>query len=432
MDTKKIGFYTATSIVIANMIGTGVFTSLGYQVIDIHSVFSLLFLWLVGGVIALCGALSYSELASALPRSGSEYHYLSKIYHPSIGFLSGWVSMTVGFAAPVALSAMLLGGYVNKVFPEMNATILALSVVYTLTFIHILSIKTGSRFQNIFTLLKILLILFIIISGFILPAHQSISIFPSVNSLKDITSSGFAISLFWVSYSYSGWNASSYIAGEIENPRRNVPRSLFIGTLFVAIIYILLNFVFLYTTPMPAMAGQKEVGFVVSKVMFGERGGDIISMIIALLLISSASSMIIVGPRVSQVMGEDNRLLSFLSTKGKFDIPYLAILFQSFISFILIITSTFEQVLIYVGFTLNIFTFLTVLGLIIFRIKHPDIERPYKTWGYPITPIVFLVVTLWILCYGVIIRPHESLIGIGTVLLGLIVYFIGRNKTTEN
>jgi len=430
MTKKVIGFYTATSIVIANMVGTGVFTSLGFQVLGIHSVFALLLLWFVGGVVALCGALCYSELAAAMPRSGSEYHYLSKIYHPAVGFLSGWVSMTVGFAAPVALSAILMGGYVSKVLSEVNATWLAVIVVIIITAIHSLSLKTGGRFQNIFTSLKILLILFIIISGFILPAHQAIQLMPDKSAFSEIMSSSFVISLFWVSYSYSGWNASAYIAGDIESPKKNVPRSLFAGTFFVAILYIMLNFIFLYTTPIPAMAGQKEVGFVAANYIFGNIGGAMISLIIALLLVSSVSSMVIAGPRVAQVMGEDNSLLRFLSIKNKSMIPFVAILFQSAISIVLIITSTFEQVLIYVGFTLNIFTFLTVLGLIVHRIKYPNVERPYKTWGYPVTPLIFLSVTLWILYYGLVSRPYESLIGIATVLSGLIVYYWGRKKST--
>ncbi len=426
MTKKSIGYYTAVSIVIANMIGTGVFTSIGFQVLGLHSVFTLLFLWLVGGVVALCGALCYSELAAALPRSGGEYNYLSKIYHPAVGFLSGWVSMTVGFAAPVALSAMLLGGYVSKVFPEVNSTWLAVGVIILLAIIHSVSLKTGSRFQNVFTTLKIVLILFIIISGFILPAHQAIQIIPDKSALSEIASSSFVISLFWVSYSYSGWNASTYIAGDIESPAKNVPRSLFVGTFFVAVLYILLNFIFLYTTPMSAMAGQKEVGYIAANYIFGKMGGQMISLIIALLLVSSVSSMTIAGPRVAQVMGEDNSLLRYLSIKNKSLIPYAAIIFQSVISIILIITSTFEQVLIYVGFTLNIFTFLTVLGLIIYRIKHPEVPRPYKTWGYPFTPIIFLAVTLWILCYGLVEKPFESMVGIATVLSGLLVYFLGK------
>lgn len=428
MEIKKISFYTATAIVIANMIGTGVFTSLGFQVTSVHSPFALLFLWFVGGIVALLGALCYSELAAALPRSGSEYHYLSKIYHPIVGFLSGWVSMTVGFAAPIALSAMLLGGYTSKVFPSINPIYIALFVLLLLTLIHILKIEVGSKFQNIFTFLKIVLILFIIVSGIVLPEHQSVSFAPDNNFLNEITSAGFAISLYWVSYSYSGWNASAYLAGDIQNPKKNVPRSMLFGTLIVAAIYILLNFVFLYTTPIDAMSGQKEVGDIAAKYIFGETGGKMISIVIALLLISSVSSMIIAGPRVANVMGEDNKVLSFLSHKTKNNIPFAAIIFQSAIAVVLILSSAFEQVLIYIGFTLNIFTFLTVLGLIVFRIKSPQTERPYKVWGYPITPLIFLIFTGWVLYYGLVNKPQESLIGIVTVLSGIPIYFLGKKN----
>ena len=428
MSTKFIGFYTATSIVIANMIGTGVFTSLGFQIMGIHSGFSLLFLWIIGGIISLCGALSYSELAACMPRSGSEYHYLSRIYHPAVGFLSGWISATVGFAAPVALAAMAMGGYVSKIYPEVNPLLIASSVVILLTVIHSLSIKTGSIVQNIFTSLKIILILFIIVSGFITATHETISFSPSGSSFKEVVSPAFAISLFWVSYSYSGWNASAYIAGEIDNPQKNVPKSLFTGTLFVTILYILLNFIFLYCAPMNEMAGQKEVGYIAAKHIFGTYGGNIIGLIIATLLVSSVSSMIIAGPRVSQMMGEDNSLLTFFSKKNSKGIPFVSIIIQAVISLVMIFTSGFEQVLIYVGFTLTIFTFMTVLGLFILRIRKPHLPRPYKTWGYPITPAIFLIVTLWILCYGFYVKRQESLIGLATAASGLFIYYLGKKN----
>src|SRR5580658_10070793 len=178
MPGRKIKVYTATLIVIASMIGTGVFTSLGFQLMGVHSGFGILMLWLVGGIIALCGALSYGELASAMPRSGGEYHYLSKIFHPFAGFLSGWVSATVAFAAPTALAAMALGTYVNKVFPSANPILLATAVIILVTFIHSFNLRQSARFQNIFTILEIALILFFIIAGFIIETPQSLSLLP--------------------------------------------------------------------------------------------------------------------------------------------------------------------------------------------------------------------------------------------------------------
>ena len=425
---SKISFPTATSLVIANMIGTGVFTSLGFQCAEIKSVFLLLMLWIIGGIMALCGALCYAEIGAAMPRSGGEYHYLSKIFHPSIGFLSGWISVTVGFSAPVALAAMALGNYFSSVFPVFNSMHIAILVVTFLTFIHCYDIHLGSRTQNVFTAVKILLIVTFIICGFIFSDSQSIDILPTTADITNLGSSAFITSLFFISYSYSGWNASAYIGGEIENPQRNIPRSLIIGTLIVTVLYVLLNFIFLYTTPIADLAGQLEVGFISANKIFGSTGGKIIGITISLLLVSTISAMIIVGPRVTQAVGEDFSMLKIFGKKNAKGIPVIAIIFQSSISLFLILTATFETVLIYLGFTLNLFTFLTVLGLFVLRKKMPHISRPYKTFGYPYTPIIFLLFSSWLLVYGIIYKPVESIIGFATVLTGLILYFQSKKQ----
>jgi APA family basic amino acid/polyamine antiporter len=223
-STYKIGFYTAISLVIANMIGTGVFTSLGFQLFDIHSVFSILVLWLLGGIISFCGALVYCELGVAIPRSGGEYAYLTKLIHPSVGFLSGWVSSTVGFAAPVALASMALGSYVNKIFPQVNVTLCALLVVGAITVIHATNLKAGSSFQKVLTFLKVTVILGFIIAGFCYTPEHHITIAPQADSLKEILSPAFWVSLIYVSYAYSGWNAASYLAGDKSTVDRNPDR----------------------------------------------------------------------------------------------------------------------------------------------------------------------------------------------------------------
>ena len=257
----KIGLLTATSLVVANMIGTGVFTSLGFQVADMPSVFPLLSLWVVGGIISLCGALTYGELGAALPRSGGEYHLLTTIFHPMLGYLSGWISATLGFAAPTALAAIALGKYTEVVFPEVPGTHLAALVVVLSSIIHSTTISIGSAFQNIFTIVKVLLIVLFIGTGFFVLDPQPISIWPQAGDFQLITSGSFAVSLIYVSYAYTGWNVAIYIVGEIKQPFRNLPRSLFLGTLLVLILYVLLNFVFLYTVPMQDLAGVVEVGF---------------------------------------------------------------------------------------------------------------------------------------------------------------------------
>jgi basic amino acid/polyamine antiporter, APA family len=429
-SSYKIGFFTAISLVIANMIGTGVFTSLGFQLFDIRSVFSILVLWLLGGIISFCGALVYGELGVAIPRSGGEYVYLSKLMHPSIGFLSGWVSSTVGFAAPVALAAMAMGTYINKIFPEINIKLCALTVVAAITLIHALHLRIGSRFQKIITALKVLVIIGFIVAGFIqTPGHQ-ITITPQVNSLNEIFSAGFWVSLIYVSYAYSGWNAASYLVGEMENPQKNLPKALLLGTLIVTVIYILLNFVFLYSTPIQELTGVLEIGHVSAAHIFGEQLGKLMSILIAFLLLSSISAMIMAGPRIIKSMGEDLPMLSLLSKTNKFQVPYIAIITQSLITALLIITAQFEAVLTFVGFSLSIFTFLTVFSVFILRYRKIE-NTGYKTWGYPITPVLFLLLNGFTIYFVFTQKPTESLLGLLNVAIGGSIYFIGKNVSKK-
>lgn len=425
MTKKAIGFYTATSIVIANMIGTGVFTSLGYQVLDIKNGSSILLLWIIGGIVSLLGALCYAEIGTIFPRSGGEYNYLSKIYHPVIGFMSGFVSSTVAFAAPVAAAALALGKYLSNVIavdPKITASI----VVIGLTLLHAFTVKIGSKFQTTFTAVKVILIIAFIGCGFFSGHSGDTNFVFNSTTIGDVSTAAFAIALFFVSYSYSGWNAASYIAGEIDEPQRNLPKSLLFGTAIVTVLYVSLNYIFLYTAPIGELAGKDDVGFVSASFIFGSMGGKIISIVIAILLVSSVSSMVIAGPRVSQTMGSDTKLFAFLGKKSKNDTPFNATIVQCIISLFFIFTATFSQVITYIGFTLLLFTFLTVFGLFIIRIKKMNTSDSFKTPFYPVTPILFLAFNLWLLYYGLTNKPYESLIGIATVLFGLVFYFLNQ------
>jgi len=426
--TQKISLFTAICIVVANMIGTGVFTSLGFQVIDINSGFSLLVLWLVGGIFALCGALAYSELGAIMPRSGGEYHYLSKIYHPALGFLSGWLSVTVGFAAPIAAAAMALGQYFSSVLPILAPKAIALIVVIGVSLLHTNDLKIGSSFQQVFTLLKVLLIIVLIVCGFLLATPQDIGFLPSTADTNLIFSAPFAISMVYVTYSYSGWNAAIYLASDIEEPEKNLPRALLVGTGIVMVLYLLLNFIFLYSTPIDQLAGKEQVGYIAANQIFGINGAKIMGILISFGLISSISSMVLTGPRVTQVIGEDIPVFQILAKKNAKGIPVTAILFQLAIVLFVVITATFKSVITYLGFTLTLSSFLTVLGVFIYRIRYPEVLRPYKTWGYPITPIIFLGISLWILIFVFQGKPMESLAGLGTIALGLPVYLITARK----
>ncbi|AYA37445.1 amino acid permease [Hymenobacter oligotrophus] len=419
----RIGFYTGVAIVVANMVGTGVFTSLGYQVLGTTSGFALLMLWVVGGVIALCGALCYGELAAALPRSGGEYHYLSRIYHPAVGFLSGWISATVGFAAPTALAAIALGRYTASVWPAAHANLLSVAVVAVVTVVHLISGQVGSRFQVVVTLLKISLLIFFIAAGLLAEA-QPFSFAPTAEATRQLLQPSFAVSLIYVSYAYSGWNAAVYMAGEVEQPQRNLPRILLTGTGIVALLYVLLNYVFLRTTPIKVLAGQVEIGFLSANQIFGVAIGQLMGLLVALLLVSTVSSMVFAGPRIVQTMGEDLPALRWLARRSRRGLPVRATLFQTGLTLIFIVSGTFEAVLVYAGFVLNLFTFLTVLGLFVLRWRQPELPRPYRTWGYPFTPLLFLALNAWTLVYLLRDQTLESLLGLGTVALGLVIYAV--------
>jgi len=385
-------------------------------------------LWIVGGIVALCGALCYGELSAALPRSGGEYHFLSKIYHPAIGFMAGFVSATVGFSAPIALTAMAFGKYFHGVSSLGSPVAISFAVVWIVALFHLGNLRAGSVFQNLWTLLKLLLIAALIAAGFFVHSKQPIAFLPVHSDTMSIFSGAFAVALVFVMYSYSGWNAASYITGEIKRPEKNVPRSLLAGTVVVLAIYVLLNAIFLITTPRQELSGQLEVGLIAGKHIFGAEGGSIVGAIICLGLVSSISSMTWIGPRVTMSMGEDHWLLRLLGRKNKQGVPTNAIVVQLLIVNLLLLTGSFEGVLRYIQFSLLICSLFTVLGVIVLRWTRPDLPRPYKVWGYPLPPFVFSAITIWMLYY--LLREHtrESLAGLATTLLGLLLYFCaGKN-----
>ena len=417
-----VSLTTATSIVVANMVGTGVFTSLGFQVTDLPSAFVILCLWALGGLVALGGALSYAELAAALPRSGGEYHFLSRIFHPALGFLAGWTSATVGFAAPIALAAIAFGTYAKGLIPGVSPLVLSLVLVWGTSAVHFAGLRRGSVFQNWFTALKVALIVAFTVAGFVVRAAPAVSFLPARHDWHLMTGEAFAISLVYVMYAYSGWNASTYIVNEIRAPERNVPRSLGIGTVAVLALYLALNAAFLRTTPMSAMAGKVEVGLIAGQQIFGQAGGQVVAALICLGLISTVSSMIWIGPRVTVAMGEDLPGLALLAIKTRNGTPRVALAVQAVITTVLL-AAKFENVLVYIQLALILFSALTVLGVIVLRIREPDLPRPYRTWGYPVTPVLFLIVSGIMIFYAVQSKPWESLAGLGTIVAGLVIYF---------
>ncbi|MFZ4401706.1 MAG: amino acid permease [Bacteroidales bacterium] len=424
------------SILVANMIGTGVFTSLGFQVIGISSGFAILLLWVIGGLMALLGSLCYSMLGIALPRSGGEYNYLSQIYHPIVGFLSGWVSLIIGFSAPIAAAAFAFGIYLTN-FSKMylhqynisiNPLHSAITIVFLLTIINVFNKKIGAEFQKVFTITKVAIILLIIIVGIVFSTNTNVNYTINAFTIKNILSPEFCIAMFFVTYSYSGWNSVSYISGEIVDANRNLPFSLITGTLFVCILYVLLNFVFLKVIPIDQMAGVLDIGYLFSNKVLGISFGGIMSLAICVLLISSINSMIIVGPRVSMIIGEDYKKLKFFSLINSKEVPYVSIIIQSILAILYILTASFESLIIYVGFIITVFSFLTVLGLFFYSKDDQKTKDMFKSFGYPFVPIIFLMFNLWIMIYGLIYKPTESLIGLTICFSGLFLYLFVYKK----
>jgi len=422
-----MSLYTATCLVVANMVGTGVFTSVGYQIAGGLTPFVILMLWLVGGVCAFCGGVAYAELAAALPRSGGEYHFLTRIFHPSVGFLAGWVSITAGFAAPVAVGAIAFGNYIHRIRPALGALPLAFAALVFITVVMLVSARLRKWFQNVSTSLSFLAILVFLGIGFFAPAHGS-ALVPQAGDTARLFSPGFATSLIYVMFAYAGWNASTYVTAEVRNPSRNVPLSMALGTVIVTVLYIAMNAIFLHAAPAAELSGQNEVGLIAGTHVFGVTGGKWMALLIAAGLLAHIGSMQWIGPRVTATMGEDTRVLRPFSIVNTGGIPIYATLAQTAIAAFMLATGSFKSVLTYVQFTITLCSALVVIGVFVLRVREPNLPRPVRAWGYPVTPAIFLIVNGWMLWHVFAQNPKESLAGLGTILSGLVVFYLSPKQ----
>ncbi|CCE04460.1 putative amino acid transporter [Bradyrhizobium sp. STM 3843] len=424
----SVSVLVATAIVVADMIGVGVFTSLGFQVKDIPSGFSILLLWAIGGVVALCGAFSYAELGAMFPRSSGEYNFLSRAFHPALGFMAGWVSATVGFAAPVALAAMAFGEYGRAVFPGAPSLVLAVGAVWLVTAVQLRGIRLSSSFQLISTLLKVGLIVAFLVAGFTVSSPQPVSFVPARADIGYVISGPFAIGLVFVMYAFSGWNAATYITGELHTPQRTLPRALLAGTLIVLALYVALNAVFLLAAPTDRLSGQLQVASIAGSYIFGTTGGRIVAGMICIGLVPSIAAMMWIGPRVLMTMGEDVPALSLFARRSQNGAPVYAILFQLAIANLMLFTESFEAVLDFIQFALLACSFLTVLGLFKLRVTRPELPRPYLAWGYPLTPLLFLLVTGFMMSYLFAERPLQAGLGAAAMMSGVLIYLIAHKR----
>lgn len=418
---RELGVRTAALLVVASMIGTGVFTTTGFLVRDVGSAPAVLVAWLVGGVAALCGALAYGELAAALPANGGEYALLSRVYHPALGLVAGLVSFVVGFAAPAAASAIAFGAYLRGVFPalgEVHATIASLLLLVGAGALHLFTARGGRGVQDATTALKVVLLVVFVALG--LPRGDVSRLSESTQPFGDaIFGAPFAAGLVYVAYAYTGWNAAAYVAGETRDPGRNVPRALALGTAVVTAIYLALNATFLAAAPAAALSGRLEVGEISARALFGDVGARLVSAVIAWGLVSNVGAFLFAGPRILEAIGRDVPRLSALSRRRVGGGPVASTLILLALALAMALSASFDALLLYVGVLLSLFAGLTAAGVFVLRRREPELPRPYRAFGHPATTLVFLALTTWMIVHATIERPTVAAWAAATLGLGL-------------
>jgi basic amino acid/polyamine antiporter, APA family len=397
---RQLGLVTATALIVANMVGTGVFTTSGFLLGDLKSPWTVLAAWGVGGLIAMLGALCYGALARRIPESGGEYVFLSRTLHPWAGCAAGWVSLLVGFSAPLAAAAIAFGEYAKpwlpageihlpgtaRVLPWPQAAGTLLVLVFTA--LHAAHVQRGAWVQNGAVVLKVVLIgLFVAFGLTHLQGQESLG--QPARPVSD-----FAISLVWISFSYSGWNAAIYLGGEIRDPERNLPLSMLLGTGLVMLLYVTLNAVFVFSTAPANLAGKLEVGRIAAQAVGGPGLASAVTALVALVLVSSVSSLIMAGPRVYARMAADGYLPRWLAAgEGP---PRAAIALQAVLALAMLWTATYGQLLTAIGFTLSLSTAATVAGLMRLRLREgPRLRVP----GWPWVPLLFLAFVLFMAAF---------------------------------
>jgi APA family basic amino acid/polyamine antiporter len=448
---RQLGLWTAMFVVMASMIGSGIFGNTGIIQSSVQNSYVVLFLWILGGMIALSGALCYAELSTLMPHAGGEYVYLKNIFGLLPSFLTGWVSFIVAFSAPAASAGLLAGDYIHKAFlviqPESEITLFFESafgkklfgslLILFFTVIHIVEVKKGGYLQNFLTFLKVLLIVIFLISGFyvILNNHQ----YNFIQHLKDepIHWNGIGLGLLFVMFAYSGWNGATYLAEEIKEPEKNLPKALIGGTIIVMILYFLLNILYYWSTPAQELEGKEAIAAITASNLFGSGITTLFNIGFFIILLSTISATIMIGPRVYYAMARDNLFFKAAShLHPKFNTPIMSFVIQCILAIIYIWSGTYEQIQTYMGFALSIFPLLSVIGLMYLRKKYPHIKSPYQTPFYPLFPLIFIIFSFITMIVSYIGRPWECTIAILAILAGIPFYLfwvkvIHKNKTVK-
>jgi basic amino acid/polyamine antiporter, APA family len=441
---RQLGVVSATALVVSNMVGTGIFTTTGFLAGDLGSTPLVQWIWVVGAVVAFIGAMCYSELGVNLPSSGGEYVYLTEAFGPTWGFMTGWVSFFAGFSAPIAVAALAFAGYVGYFFPSVlpenapaiaghgdwtfrlgGAQWMACVLIALFTILNVLGVQRAARVQNFLTALKVAVIVSFIALGF-LAGHGDSSNFSrsairdSVNPLPE----QFAISLFFVFFAYSGWNAATYVAEELRHPAHTLPIALAIGTGLVTVLYLGLNLVFIYAAPLQDLKGKLAVGAFAASRLFGPEVASLFAALMALSLMATVNAMVTIGPRVYFAMAKNGAFLaSAAEVHPKWHTPVAAIVAQGVCAMLLSMTP-FLQLVTYIGFMLNFFAVLSVGSLFLLRRRPGWRKLGVVSFAYPLLPALFVAVGLWMTFYGVQLKPWVSLAAVVTIATGALVYHL--------
>jgi APA family basic amino acid/polyamine antiporter len=441
---RQLSAVNATALVVSNMIGVGIFTTTGFLAGDLGQPSLVIGIWFAGAALALAGALCYSELGVNFPRSGGEYVYLSEAWGPTWGFVDGWVSFFAGFSAPIAAAALAISAYLAYFFPALaadsvpgiilplgiaeirlgGAQLTACAIVLLFTAVNVVGVSQVAALQNVLTAVKLVVIAGLLFLGFTLGngdwAHFSA---PAARTSTTPLLAQFAVSLIFVFYGYSGWNAAVYVAEEIRDPERTLPRALISGTLLVAALYAALNVLYIYANPLTELAGVVAVGAKAATSLFGERAGGLFSAAMAVSLLATVNAMSMIGPRVYYAMAHNG---AFFAAAGRLHprwrSPWIAVLAQGICCSALIVTGTFESLAYYIGFTLFLFSALSVLALFKFRARPGWKRSRWVSLGYPLIPLAYVAINIWVFVYFARLRSYEALWTLLTVLGGALAY----------
>lgn len=425
--SSVLGLWTLVALVVANMIGAGVFTTSGFALGDLGSPFRVLAAWFIGGLLALCGAMSYGALSRLIPDSGGEYLYLSRAIHPSAGFIAGWISLLAGFTGSIAYAALTFAAYA---MPSSGRTLanntIATLVIAVAVLLHALRIRQGAWVQNAAVALKLSLMLgFCVFTVFSPGVSSWLGLAEILNEAYEIPPFSiptFALSLMWISFSYLGFNAAVYLAGEVPLAREQVPRALVLGTVLTILIYLALNTVFVLVPPFDAAAFQNNVAVVAAEFVGGNSMAVAVRLLVALALFTSVSAMIMVGPRVYAKMADDDLFPRALRFEG--ETPTAAILMQGVLAIVIVWIAELRELLSYLGFTLGLSTAATVATL--FVIVRRDPGKAAALPGYPWAPAIFVIFTLMFAALAATVNPWEMLAALVTIASGALLYAIVR------